>query len=52
MIQYDPRYDRSLKTLQASLPDASTKEVKGLGRTFNVVVGADYEGLAPIQVQQ
>lgn len=52
VIQFDPRYDRSLKTLQASLPKASTKEVKGLGRTFSIVVGADYEGLAPIQVQQ
>lgn len=50
VIQYDPRYDRSLLTLQASLPQASATQVKGLGRTFSVIVGSEYDGLASIQV--
>lgn len=50
VIQYDPRYDRSLLTLQASLPQATATQVKGLGRTFNIIVGSDYDGLTSVQV--
>jgi LCP family protein required for cell wall assembly len=50
VIQYDPDFDRSLRTLQASLPGATTKAVRGLGNTFLVLVGLDYNGLRPVTV--
>jgi hypothetical protein len=43
LITYDPRYDVSLKTLQAAYPDAAVKAVKGQGRTFQLVVGTSYQ---------
>ena len=43
LITYDPRYDVSLKTLQAAYPDAAVKAVKGQGKVFTVLVGTDYE---------
>ncbi len=43
LITYDPRYDVSLKTLQAAYPDAAVKAVKGQGKVFHVIVGTDYQ---------
>ncbi len=48
VIQYDPAYDESLKTLQAAFPVATVKAVKGLGRTFRVIVGNDYAGVGAV----
>lgn len=50
IIQYDPNYDTSLKTLQAALPGAETQEVPGLGRTFKVIAGPDFNGVTPVKV--
>lgn len=50
VIQYDSRYDTSLKTLQAALPYAEVEEVENLGRTFRVIVGSGYEGVKPFTV--
>lgn len=50
LIRYDPRYDVSLKTLQASLPGAKVEEVKYLGSTFQVIAGTSYKGVTPISV--
>lgn len=50
LIQYDPRYDRSLLTLKASFPDADAVPVNNLGRTFNVIVGSEYSGPSPVRV--
>lgn len=51
VIEYDPRYDESVKTLQAAFPDAQFKEVEGLGSTFRITVGSDYNGVAPVKVK-
>lgn len=48
VIEYDPRYDTSLKTLQAAFPDAQVKAVKKLGRVFLVVVGSGYQAPKPV----
>lgn len=48
IIQYDPRYDTSLKTLQASLPNATTVAVPGLGKTFRIIAGNNYAPLSPV----
>lgn len=51
IIQYDPRYDTSLKTVQAALPNAEIEEVHNLGKTFKVIVGSDYNGVGAITVE-
>jgi LCP family protein required for cell wall assembly len=50
VIRYDPRWNRSVKTVQAVLPDARVEEVPGLGATFEVELGSGYEGLAAVKV--
>lgn len=50
IIQYDPNYDTSLKTLQAALPGAETQEVPGLGKTFKVIAGPDFKGVTAVKV--
>ncbi|MFJ5232783.1 LCP family protein [Kitasatospora sp. NPDC088391] len=46
VIRYDPRWDESLKTLAAALPEAEQVAVAGLGPTFQVVAGSEYRGPA------
>ncbi|QKW19808.1 LCP family protein [Kitasatospora sp. NA04385] len=46
VIRYDPRWDESVKTLAAALPDAELEAVPGLGATFQVVAGSEYRGPA------
>ena len=48
LITYDPRYDVSLKTLQAAFPDAAVKAVKGQGKVFVLIVGTDYQAPKPV----
>jgi len=50
VIEYDPRYDTSVKTLQAALPGSELKQVDNLGHTFRVIVGSDYKGAANVSV--
>ncbi|MGC0419120.1 LCP family protein [Embleya sp. AB8] len=50
VIRYDPRWDRSVKTVQAALPGATLEPVTGLGRTIEVVAGSSYQGLTPVRV--
>ena len=50
VIEYDPGFDQSLKTLQAAFPGAQTKAVSGLGNTFVLLVGSDYTGVRPVSV--
>ncbi len=46
VIRYDPRWDESVKTLAAALPDAELDPVPGLGPTFQVVAGSEYRAPA------
>jgi hypothetical protein len=50
VIEYDPNYDTSLKTLQAAFPGATVKEVEGLGRTFRITVGSTFDGIKAVHV--
>jgi len=43
VIRYDPRWDESVKTLAAALPDAELVKVPNLGATLQVVAGSDYQ---------
>jgi LCP family protein required for cell wall assembly len=41
-IFYDPRYDVSVKTLEAAFPGAVVTPVAGQGKVFQVIVGTSY----------
>jgi LCP family protein required for cell wall assembly len=47
-IRYDPRYDQSIKTLQAAYPGAQVIAVKGQGKVFQVTVGTAYQAPKPV----
>lgn len=50
VIRYDPRWDTSVKTLQAALPGATLEKVDGLGATFEVYLGSSYSGVSKVTV--
>jgi LCP family protein required for cell wall assembly len=50
VIRYDPRYDESAKTVQASLAGSTLKPVKGQGRVLQVYVGSSYTGVTKVTV--
>ncbi len=50
VVKYDPRFDTSMLTLKAALPDAQFVPTKGLGRVFQVYVGSSYSGLTTFTV--
>ena len=50
VIQYDPVWSTSVKTLQATFPDATTEQVEGLGGTFRILVGSDYTDPVAVKV--
>ncbi|MHC5905868.1 LCP family protein [Streptomyces sp. S6] len=43
VVQYDPRWDRSARSLGVALPGSELRAVKGLGATLKVVVGVGFE---------
>ncbi|WP_435877981.1 LCP family protein [Streptomyces kurssanovii] len=51
-VTYDPRWDRSAKSLQAALPGAELRPVKGQGPTMKVTAGTDFKGVTPVQTQE
>jgi LCP family protein required for cell wall assembly len=50
-ISYDPRWDRSARTLSTALHGCPTKPVKGLGRTLRVTAGQDFAGVVPVRAE-
>ncbi|MFE5485698.1 LCP family protein [Streptomyces sp. NPDC056527] len=52
VVEYDPRWDRSAKSLAAALPGVELKAVKGRGATLRVFVGADYKGVTPVRPEE
>lgn len=44
-VRYDPRWDESVRTLAAALPDAELVPTPGLGATMQVIAGTDYAGV-------
>ena len=49
IVRYDPAWSTSVKTLKAAFPDATFERVPGLGGTFQIVVGTEYE--EPLKVR-
>ncbi|MFC8176616.1 LCP family protein [Streptomyces sp. NPDC057325] len=52
VVEYDPRWDRSAKSLAAALPGAELKAVAGRGGTMRVVVGADHKGVRAVRAEE
>ncbi|MFC9736013.1 LCP family protein [Streptomyces roseolus] len=51
LVEYDPRWDRSARSLAAALPGAELKAVPGRGGTLRVTVGADYRGVTAVRTE-
>ncbi|MER5944902.1 LCP family protein [Streptomyces sp. NPDC001904] len=51
VVQYDPRWDRSAKSLAAALPGARMQAVNGQGAVLKVVAGGDYRGVRAVRAE-
>ncbi|GAA3501835.1 LCP family protein [Streptomyces prasinosporus] len=49
VVAYDPRWDRSAKSLAAALPGSELRAVKGQGGTLKVIAGADFEKIRKVR---
>jgi LCP family protein required for cell wall assembly len=49
-IRYDPRWDRSVRSLAAAVPGAQLVPVPGQGAVMEVTLGADFTKVAPVRV--
>ncbi|MFJ3903419.1 LCP family protein [Streptomyces sp. NPDC090025] len=52
LITYDPRWDRSAKSLAAALPGAELRQAPGQGGTLRVTVGGDYRAVTPVRERE
>lgn len=48
LIRYDPRWDRSARSLAAALPGAQLVAVPGQGPVMNVTLGSDFTRVTPV----
>ncbi|MGW0391896.1 LCP family protein [Streptomyces sp. NPDC003042] len=51
VVSYDPRWDRSARTVSTALPGSELRAVRGQGRTVVVIAGADYKKVVPVRAQ-
>ncbi|MFD8212140.1 LCP family protein [Streptomyces sp. NPDC059695] len=51
LVEYDPRWDRSAKSLAAALPGAELRAVAGRGGTLRVTVGADHGAVRAVRAE-
>ncbi|WP_443046608.1 LCP family protein [Streptomyces sp. NBC_00247] len=51
LITYDPRWDRSAKSLATALPGSELRAVAGQGATLRVTVGADWTTVVPVRAE-
>ncbi|MFK4224316.1 LCP family protein [Streptomyces sp. NPDC019890] len=51
-VRYDPRWDRSARSLAAALPGCELRAVKGQGPTLKVTVGTRYRGVTPVRAEE
>ncbi|MET9887838.1 LCP family protein [Streptomyces sp. NPDC006430] len=49
VIAYDPRWDRSARTVSTALPGSELRAVAGQGRTVLVIAGTDYKRVVPVR---
>ncbi|MFF0108239.1 LCP family protein [Streptomyces hirsutus] len=51
VVAYDPRWDRSAKSLAAALPGSELRAVKGQGATLRVIAGTDFEKVRKVRAE-
>ncbi|WP_436990775.1 LCP family protein [Streptomyces sp. enrichment culture] len=51
VVRYDPRWDRSAKSLAAALPGAELRAVAGQGPLMKVTAGTDFEAVRPVRAE-
>ncbi|MER6998630.1 LCP family protein [Streptomyces sp. NPDC000410] len=51
VVSYDPRWDRSARSLAAALPGAQLRPVKGQGATLRVMAGTDFTAVTPVRTE-
>jgi LCP family protein required for cell wall assembly len=51
VVRYDPRWDRSARSLAAALPGSELRAVPGQGATLRVIAGSDYRSVRKVRVQ-
>ncbi|MXM67135.1 LytR family transcriptional regulator [Streptomyces sp. HUCO-GS316] len=49
VVAYDPRWDRSAKSLAAALPGSELRAVKGQGPVLKVIAGADFRKVRKVR---
>jgi LCP family protein required for cell wall assembly len=52
VVAYDPRWDRSARSLAAALPGSELRAVKGQGATLKVIVGSDFEQVRTVRAEE
>jgi LCP family protein required for cell wall assembly len=50
VVSYDPRWDRSARSLAAALPGSELRAVPGLGPVLKVTAGADFKAVRKVRV--
>jgi hypothetical protein len=51
VISYDPRWDRSARSLAVALPGSELRAVPGQGPLMKVTVGADFKGVHKVRFE-
>ncbi|UUN27240.1 LCP family protein [Streptomyces sp. FIT100] len=51
VVTYDPRWDRSAKSLAAALPGSELRPVRGQGPTLRVLAGTDFTKVTPVRAE-
>ncbi|MFP3992409.1 LCP family protein [Streptomyces sp. E11-3] len=51
VVAYDPRWDRSAKSLATALPGSELQAVKGQGAVLRVIAGADFEKVTRVRAK-
>ncbi|WSS49585.1 LCP family protein [Streptomyces sp. NBC_01180] len=52
VIEYDPRWNRSVRSLAAALPHAELRPVAGIGSTLKVTLGSDFTTVTPVRADE
>jgi LCP family protein required for cell wall assembly len=50
IVRHSPAYDESGRTLSSAVPGSTALATPGLGRTLEIVIGADYAGVREVTV--
>lgn len=51
VVAYDPRWDRSARSVATALPGSELRAVPGQGRTVVVIAGSDYRKVVPVRAE-